>query len=326
MKSVFVSAGFILAAAAMLPAAAQTSPAADAAWIESQVSALRAEVTHRAAAALPPIAGLVERVGAGRWTCVAVVPDGADPHTWAPSPRQLASFSGVKLMFGSGMPFENALVKRLVQRSLLLPGGRRFMEAVELGDGDHDEDDDHAHDHAHAAHAHDHAHDHGGDPHGWLSTKRLREWSRTVSDALRSRDPDVEKFAPLYDEALADFQAEVRALEDEIRSKIPEGTSFGAVHAAFGPFAEAFGLRQIALETEGREPGPRALAAAAAALGETGARVLLVQNDAEARLAAPFAAKSGARIVRVRLLGSDPLETIRQVAEAIAGGGAAAAR
>ena len=308
------AAGWAAALAAALAADAVPAPDGADAGRASSVAALRAETTLRAAAALPPIAGLVERVGAGRWTCVAVVPEDADPHSWEPTPRQMTALSGIPVVFGSGMPFEDELITRLGRRSLKLPGGRSNLTSVRLGDEDHD----HGHDHD-SDHDHGHVHDHGADPHGWLSTKSLLAWSQRVSEELRAQDPDVAAFAGLYDEALAGFRAEVVALEREIRAAIPAGTAFGAVHPAFGPFAEAFGLRQIALEGEGREPGPRALAAAAAALRESGARVFLVQNDTEARVAAPFAEKAGARVVRVRLLGRDALGTIRRVAAAIAG-------
>lgn len=255
----------------------------------------------RAAASVPPVAGLARALGAGRWTCDSVVRTGADPHTWEPSPRDVAALSGARLFFASGMPFEKVLAAKVSARN-------HDLRVVELGEGGVIENE---HD-AHGSHG---AHDSHSDLHGWLSPHELAEWAESVSAAFAELDPDG---APAYAKALADTKAGLDALERELRQRLPKGIVFGAVHPAYGAFAEAFGLEQVALETDGHEPGPRALARARNRLRSGGARVILVQNDAEARLCSSVASECSLRVVRVSPLSDDPLSAIREIAAAVA--------
>ena len=99
--------------------------------------------------------------------------------------------------------------------------------------------------------------------------------------------------------------------------------AFAAFHPAYGHFAAEFGLRQIALEEDGRAPGPRRLAAAERAVREEGARTFLVQSGSEERRAAAFLERTGLTVRTVNPLGRDALATIAAIAEALAPGGGA---
>ncbi|MBR1836341.1 MAG: zinc ABC transporter substrate-binding protein [Kiritimatiellae bacterium] len=250
----------------------------------------------RAAAALQPVAGLVEELGAGRWSCEALVPAGADPHSWEPSPKTVASLSGVAAFFESGMPFERILADRLRRRD-------PSLAVVSLSGAS-----------AGGAPLGAHSHVGGGDPHGWLSPRELGDWAGTISRRLSVADPYGTE---IYAAALAAWRERAEAAETAIRAALPTGLVFAAVHPAYGPFAEAFGLEQVPLETDGHEPGPRALAAAKARLAETGARAILVQNASERRRAAAFASGTGLQIVGVDPLGRDAIATMLEISRAL---------
>ena len=281
--------------------------------LSSAALAAEGPAPRTAVASLPPVAGVVEAVGGEAWRCVPLVREGSDPHAYEPTPRQMAALAEAEVFFESGMPFERALAER-VRR--LNPS----LRVVELACGH-----DHAHGHGHA-HGHDAGEDGeegGDDPHGWLSTTDLLRYAEEACEAFSALDParagDYEAARSRYAERAQRVAAEARA-----RLQAAGVRAFAAFHPAYGHFAAEFGLRQIALEEDGRTPGPRHLAAVERAVREEGARVLLVQSGSEERRAAAFLERTGLTVRAANPLGRDALAVIAAVADALASGAGAA--
>ena len=72
--------------------------------------------------------------------------------------------------------------------------------------------------------------------------------------------------------------------------------------ASFGYFARRYGLRQLAVEGGGSEPGPRHMVMLARAVRDSGARFMLVQPQFS-----PQRAQSLANSLEVELVEVDPL-------------------
>ncbi len=62
---------------------------------------------------IPPQKYFVQRVGGERVRVEALVRPGQDPHTYEPTPRQMAALAGARAYFRIGVTFENALLPRL---------------------------------------------------------------------------------------------------------------------------------------------------------------------------------------------------------------------
>lgn len=261
-----------------------------------------AETELRATASLPPVAGLVRAIGGEAWTVESLVGPGQDPHAYEPTPRQVAALASSRLFFRTGMPFEDALAARVA-------AAHPDVRIVELapGEGRHEEERGHGH------HHHDEA-----AVHGWLSPDNLAAWARAIAGELAAADPDG---ADRCFFGLAPLVAGLNLEEEQTRAAVAGSgvRAFAAWHPAYGAWAADFGLEQIALEEDGKAPGPRTLAAARARIAETGAKVLLVQNGAEAARAEAFARDAGLRVVVVPPLSDDPPGTLRALREAVLG-------
>src|SRR5574344_1791653 len=61
-----------------------------------------------------PQAEFVEKVGGDRVKTVVIVPSGADPHTYEPSPKEVKEISKASMLLtvGVGMPFEEVWIDR----------------------------------------------------------------------------------------------------------------------------------------------------------------------------------------------------------------------
>lgn len=259
----------------------------------------------RATASLPPVAGIVRALGGERWSVSSLVGPGQDPHAYEPTPGQASALASSRLFFRTEMPFEEALAARAASA---FPGvGFVALEPAVPHEGGRE---------------HGHGHDHGHDEaavHGWLSPANLEAWARAIAAELSAADPAE---AGAVEARLSAWLGELAAETARTRAAVSDAVvrAFAAWHPAYGAWAEAVGLEQIALEADGRAPGPRTLAAARDRIAATGARTMLVQNSAEEARAAAFARDSGLRLALVPPLGEDPLATLRALREAVLAG------
>lgn len=286
--------GFFVEFADLL--AMRKTPGGDGAGEGNPAAATAPAKPLRATASLPPVAEIVRTFGWDRWQVDSLLGPGQDPHVYEPTPRQVSALAASRFFFRTGMPFEDALAARAAAK---YPG----VKIVALEPGNHEE----------------HDHGHGRDEaavHGWLSPDNLEAWARTIADELKAAEPEA------VDEITIRQAAWIDSLGHEDKATlvaISNATvrAFAAWHPAYGAWAEFYGLEQIALEADGKSPGPQTLAAARRRIAETGAKTMLVQNDAEAARAAEFARDAGLRVAVVPPLGDDPLATLRALREAV---------
>src|SRR5690606_3888118 len=97
-----------------------------------------------------------------------------------------------------------------------------------------------------------------------------------------------------------------------------EGQRFLVFHPSWGYFAAAYGLVQVAIEHEGKEPGARALAGIIEQAKAEGIRVVFVQQQSAGASARAVAEAIGGRVVPLDPLAPDYLANLRRSAQAIA--------
>ncbi len=256
------------------------------------------------AVSVPPAAWLVERVGGERVAVTALLPPGRSPHTWEPAPRELAALGRARLVVVVGhpaLPFEERLLA--AARRGGAPRVVAMTEGVALLPGD-----DHGHDADDLADT---------DPHVWLDPEVMEATAERVAAALSAIDSE---HAAEYRDRLDLVRAEIDALDREIRVTLAGVTErrFLAYHPAWGYFAARYGLVQEAVESEGKEPGPRRLVERVASARARGARVVFVQRSDSGRGARVLAEEIGAEVVVLDPLASDWPDNLRRVAAAMA--------
>ena len=202
---------------------------------------------------IEPIAYFVERVGGPLVDVSVLVGPGQDPHTFEPTPKLMAKLARAKLFFNLGFPFEETLVKKLgatfknaeivnIQKGIKL-------RPVNEQDGDN-----------HAVEEHGHAHEADSlDRHTWLDPQLARIQAGTIADALIQVDPENRR---VYEANLKKFQADLDRIHEQLKEALApvKGKSFFVFHPAFGYFAYEYGLKQVAVEIDGKEPTARQLA------------------------------------------------------------------
>ncbi len=277
--------------------------------------AARTDVPLTVAVTIPPQAELVEQIAGDRVRIEIAVPPGQDPHSFSPSPRQVMSLGRASLFFRIGMPLEEQLLPKLT-------GSRRTMTVVDTTAGmqrrtfaGHEGQGCDGH-HHHDAHGHGHdcqAHAGRPDPHVWLSPRLLSGQAGRICDALCKADPAG---AELYRANLRKLQARLDEVEAEMTEKLKpyRGRAFYVFHPAFGYFADACGLRQVAVEVEGKSPSPRQLRTLIAQARAEEVKVIFVQPQFDQRSAEAVAAAIGGSVVVIDPLRRDVVDNLVEIA------------
>ena len=165
--------------------------------------------------------------------------------------------------------------------------------------------------------SHDHTHE-NGDPHVWLDPSLVKTISINIRNHLVRIDPDNSK---TYEQNTAELLRELDKLDTDIRQLTVniEKRKFLVFHPAWGYFARAYGLEQISVEYEGKEPGPNTLANLIEAAKRQDISTVFVQKQFSIRAASTLAEELEGQVVVLDPLAEDYFENLRQAAKAISG-------
>ena len=241
-----------------------------------------------------------------------MVSPGADAHTFEPKPSQMAQAAKAKLYFAQGVEFEHTWLPKLAKTN---PGMTvvNTLEGIELMPMEEHHDDN-----GHDKHAKDKHEELEMDPHTWTAPSLLKRQAETMAHALGKADPEN---AQVYNTNLKAFSAELTALDSQIRALlkgVPAGTEFIVFHPAWAYFAREYGLKEVAIESGGKEPSPRKLKELIKHAKETKAKAIFVQPQFSRKTAQTLADAIGAKLVPADDLAPDWNANMLAVAKALA--------
>jgi zinc transport system substrate-binding protein len=193
----------------------------------------------------------VEQIGRDHVQVRVMVAPGASPATYEPKPQQMTALSHTAVYFAIGVPFEKAWLAKIAAANPALrivhtdQGIAKIpmqSPALALPASDHD------------------LHGHAGmlDPHIWLAPPLVKLQARHILNALCQIDPQQ---TPVYS---ANYKAFIQSL-DQLHSELHnlfashQGLAFMVFHPSWGYFAQTYGLVQIPVEMEGKDPKPSQL-------------------------------------------------------------------
>ncbi len=195
-----------------------------------------------------PLAEFAEKVGRDKASVSVMVPPGASPHTYEPTPGQLVKLSKAKLYVKVGSPIEFELVwldKILSANKDIfvvdVSYGIEFMNVV------------YKHNHEQNEH-----HYIGDDPHIWLSPKNAKIMVENIYNGFVSIDLDNKEY---YLENKRSYLKELDELDLEIEVLLADKINrrFMVYHPSWAYFARDYNLEQIPIEKGGKEPTARSI-------------------------------------------------------------------
>jgi ABC-type Zn uptake system ZnuABC Zn-binding protein ZnuA len=261
------------------------------------------------------VGDMAHNVGGDMIALTTMLPIGADPHTFTPTPQDAAAAADAHVVFINGLNLEEFL-DELIENA----GGeatvvalstnveiREFeeMEGHEQSDeaGEHHEEDEEEEHIEEAEHSGEPGHHHeGADSHIWMTPANAIVMVHNIEHALSELDPanaeTYEANAEAYQTQLEELDAWVKA---QIESIPAENREMVTDHDAFGYYADRYGLEVIgavipAIST-GAEPSAADLAALQAAIADLDARAIFVGTTVNPKLAEQVARDSGIQLV-----------------------------
>lgn len=275
----------------------------------------------------------VEQIGKGLVDIHIMVEPGADPHTYEPKPQQMVAISKAQLYFAIGVEFEEANLKKILSTNpdiKLVHTGHGIHKIPMVShdhheeaarEEDHHEESEHEHGHHHEDEGehheegdHDH-HDHTGlDPHIWLSPPLVRIQALNILHALLEIDPEHKS---VYEKNYQEFTAKIDELDSGLKQtfKGKQGLQFMVFHPSWGYFADAYGLRQIPIESQGKDPKPAQLKELIEHAREHDIRIIFVQPQFSTRSAEMIAREIDGQVVFADPLAEDWMGNLYEIAE-----------
>jgi zinc transport system substrate-binding protein len=255
---------------------------------------------------IPPQRFFVERIGGDRVAVEVLIGSGQSPATYELTPKQMTRLWDADLFFRIGVPFEKILIEKLAS---LMDTGKIIDTRwnIELRKIDDYEESGHSHYHGHGA----------LDPHIWLNPLLVKLQAETIGNSLVQIDPFNKDY---YEENLRQFSMELDALHEEIIGILQPfgGRSFHVFHPAYGYFADAYGLKQVSVESEGKEPTASQLAQLITRAKEEKIKAIFVQPQFSSKSAEVLANQIGARVIVFDPLAEDYLSNLREMADKLA--------
>lgn len=265
---------------------------------------------------IAPQACFVERVAGDLVDVHVLVGPGHSPATYAPTPRQVAALQDATVYFRIGVPFENGFLPKLrsIREDLRIVDTRHGIRLRTMGTHDHH----HEHE-AEPGHTPEDEPTHRAgmkDPHVWLDPKLVKVQAETIRRTLAELDPANRA---RYGANLEAFHRDLDATDARIRAALAplEGRTLLAFHPAFGYFADAYGLEQEAIETEGKAPSAKQLAKVIERAKATRAKVVFVQPQFSAASARAIADAIGGAVVPMDPLARDYLKNLEAMAATV---------
>lgn len=275
----------------------------------------------------------VERIGGEQVTVSVMVGPGKSPATYEPLPKQMAALSGAALYFRIGVPFENIWMDRVqaANTKMRIIDTRegialRAIEAHHHHDEDerHEENGHEEHKEAKGERREEHEEEaknegHGEkDPHIWLNPELVKIQAATICKGLVAVDPQNKVF---YEKNLQSFLADLDALDKEIAAALKNlpVKKIMVFHPSWGYFADRYGLKQIPIEIEGKEPGPKELAEIIEHAKAEQIKVIFVQTQFSTKTAESVAKAIQGKVITIDPLAENYLENLRRIVKVLTG-------
>jgi zinc transport system substrate-binding protein len=152
------------------------------------------------------------------------------------------------------------------------------------------------------------------DPHVWAAPPEVRIIARNIQEALAEIDPSN---SGIYQSNLETFLKEIDRLDKDLTEvfKGKRGLKFMVYHPAWGYFARAYGLEQVPVEIEGKEPKPEQLKTLITQSKKDGIKVIFVQPQFSTKSAETIAKAIGGQVIAADNLREDWERNLRVQAQ-----------
>jgi zinc transport system substrate-binding protein len=253
---------------------------------------------------IAPYKYFVESIAGTDFSVNIMVPAGSDPHIYEPAPNQITALRKSAGYISNGyLAFEMVWLERFYEVN-------DRMKKLDLGKSINPIE---SHHHEHEG---PHNHSEGADPHYWVSPKCAAAMAESVRVFLTEINPSGSERYRENCNLLLEKISELDRKAGEYFSAY-SGGSFMIYHPNLAYVARDYGLKEIAVESEGKEPSPSGMKELIDLAGKENLKTIFVQREYDTRNARAIAAETGASIVIIDPLSADWYQSTSDILDAL---------
>jgi zinc transport system substrate-binding protein len=251
----------------------------------------------KVATTIIPLGEFVREIGDERVKVNVLVPPGAEPHTFEPSPSQIRQIADANVYVENGAGFEYWIDNIIrINPSMLIVD---ISQGVDLIKGS------------------DEGLSGRVDPHIWVSPRDAMIQVRNICDGLIKVDPSGKDY---YIKNMRTYIRKLEELDYFLNSTFAktEKKKFIVLHPAWSYFARNYGLEEISINEEEKEPGPKYVADVIELAKANGIKTIFVEPQYNPKMADRMANEIGGKVVIIDPLAENYIENMKHIGETIA--------
>lgn len=266
-----------------------------------------------AAVSILPQSYFVRQIAGDTVDLLVLVGEGQSPHSYEPTPVQIAKLSKAQVWILSGTDFETSFYSKVLSQfpSLKVVDGTTGITYRELMEGKEELGEHHE-----EGHEEEDGHSHAVDRHTWLGRDNAKIMARHIYESLVEINPSMKGvYTENYTILIASIDETFIMLTSQLAGL--RGKSILVFHPAFGYFLDEFGITQLSVETGGKEPSARVLAELIEKAKKERIPAIFVQKQFPVSAAQKISAETGAFVVSLDPLSADWLLNLQSIGNAL---------
>ncbi len=224
------------------------------------------------------LADIAQNIAGDRLEVELLIPTGADPHTFQPTPQDVAKIANSQVLIINGAGLEEWL-----QEVLDNAGGERLVIEAARGLSENSS--------------------RPGDPHFWLDPNYVNYYAEEIRDGYTLIDPAGEA---IYAQNTADYIDQLQELDswiaDQVEQISPERRMLVTNHESFGYFADRYGFTIIGTivpsVSTGSSPSAQQMVALIEAIKAANTPAIFLESGTNPELAEQVAREAGVKVIK----------------------------
>lgn len=224
------------------------------------------------------LADIAQNIAGDRLDVELLIPPGADPHTFQPTPQDVAKIANSQVLIINGAGLEEWL-----QEVLDNAGGERLVIEAAQGLSENSS--------------------RPGDPHFWLDPNYVVHYAEEIRNGYTQIDPAGEA---IYAQNTADYIDQLQELDswiaDQVEQISPERRMLVTNHESFGYFADRYGFTIIGTivpsVSTGSSPSAQQMVALIEAIKAANTPAIFLESGTNPKLAEQVAREAGVKVIK----------------------------
>ena len=240
------------------------------------------------AVSIEPENFLIKNIAKQKANVFVIVPKGASPHTYEPKPSTILSIQKADLYFAIGVEFEKNWLNRFFDKN-------NYSKIIHLDKN---------------------ITKINNNPHIWLNINNLLKMSKIVYQALVLKDSANKNF---YEKNFQYFQSYLKKCKKSLKEqlKYKKNKVFMVFHPAFTYFANEFGLKQIAIQVDGKDPSLKDILKIIKSAKENKIKTIITSPEFSDKAAKIIAKEINAKVVKISPLDENICGILNKIVQSL---------